>query len=72
MHQFSKVLVSRQQQSAFTVRQVAHGLIEHLWFHFGNVPYMVTVLPKTANNLPIYALVRYKVHVAASSVELTT
>jgi len=68
IYQLAKVLISRQQQGRPPVCQVKHGIIRNPWLHFGNVLHKMVILPKTVNDLTIYALICQEFHATASAI----
>jgi len=56
-HEFTKIFVSCQQQSPFSVCQSKHCVVGNSRCHFRHVQHIVTVSSETINNLPIYILV---------------
>lgn len=63
----SKIFVGGQQQSSLSVGRGEDNIVGNSWFHLGNVPYEMTVLPKALNDLTINTFVSQEIHATASA-----
>jgi hypothetical protein len=63
----SKILVSGQQQGSFSVCHSKNNIVGNSWFHLGNIPYPMSVLPKAFNDLTVNTFVSQAIHAASGT-----
>lgn len=64
---FSKILVCGQQQSGFGVGRCQDNIVGKTGGHLGNIPHVMTILPKAFNNLTVNTFIREEIHAVVSA-----